>query len=155
MDVDVVLVTEVVLVQRSCLPIIGPVAIFAIVVTNQPVISRGEVTYSQLQEIHNKMETLLGLQGAYLDAIYFCPHHPDRGFEGEIPELKIDCACRKPKPGMLLQAAKDYNIDLTQSYMIGDSESDMEAGRAAGCMFVQIINENILKSVDVLPLDKK
>ena len=127
----------------------------AIVVTNQPVIARGEVTFEQLQEIHNKMERLLGEQGAYVDAIYFCPHHPDRGFEGEIPELKIDCACRKPKPGMLLQAAKDYNIDLTQSYMIGDSESDMEAGRAAGCMFVQIINENILKSVDVLPLDKK
>ncbi len=105
----------------------------AIVVTNQPVIARGEVTYAQLQEIHNKMETLLGEKGAYLDAIYYCPHHPHKGYEGEIPELKIECACRKPKPGMLLQAAKDFNIDLSQSWMIGDGENDILAGKAAGC----------------------
>ena len=105
----------------------------AIVVTNQPVIARGEVTYAQLQEIHNKMETLLGKEGAYLDGIYFCPHHPHKGYEGEIPELKFECECRKPKPGMLLQAAKEFNIDLEQSWMIGDSESDVEAGKAAGC----------------------
>ena len=92
----------------------------AIVVTNQPVIARGEVTFDQLQEIHNKMETLLGQEGAYLDGIYFCPHHPDKGFEGEVAELKIDCDCRKPKPGMLLRAAQDFNIDLTQSWMVGD-----------------------------------
>lgn len=105
----------------------------AIVITNQPVIARGEVSVSQLQQIHNKMETLLGNEGAYLDAIYYCPHHPDKGFVGEIPELKIPCDCRKPKPGMLLQAADEYNIDLGDSWMIGDSPSDMEAGRAAGC----------------------
>lgn len=105
----------------------------AIVITNQPVIARGEVTVDQLNEIHNKMETLLGLEGAYLDGIYYCPHHPDKGFAGEIPELKIDCECRKPKPGLLLQAAKDFNIDLSQSWMVGDSESDILAGRAAGC----------------------
>ncbi len=92
----------------------------AIVVTNQPVIARGEVTVPQLQEIHNKMETLLGLEGAYVDAIYYCPHHPHKGYEGEIPELKIDCDCRKPKPGMLLKAAQDFNIDLNQSYMVGE-----------------------------------
>ena len=74
----------------------------AIVVTNQPVIARGEVTFQELEEIHNKMETLLGKDGTYLDAIYYCPHHPHRGYEGERPELKIDCNCRKPKPGMLL-----------------------------------------------------
>lgn len=105
----------------------------AIVVTNQPVIARGEVTFEELQEIHNKMETLLGKEGAYLDGIYYCPHHPHKGYEGEIPELKFDCACRKPKPGMLLQAAKDFNIDLEQSWMIGDSANDIEAGKAAGC----------------------
>ena len=87
----------------------------AIVVTNQPVIARGEVTYKQLTEIHNKMETLLGAEGAYLDAIYFCPHHPDRGFDGEVKALKIDCECRKPKPGMLWQAAEEYNVDLNNS----------------------------------------
>lgn len=105
----------------------------AIVVTNQPVIARGEVTYEQLQVIHNKMETLLGIQGAYLDAIYFCPHHPHKGYEGEVPELKIECECRKPKPGMLLKAARDYNVDLNQSWMVGDGENDIRAGKAAGC----------------------
>lgn len=113
----------------------------AIVVTNQPVIARGEVTYEELQEIHDKMETLLGKEGAYLDGIYYCPHHPHKGFEGEIPELKFDCECRKPKPGMLLKAAEDFNIDLAQSWMIGDSESDIEAGKAAGCK-TAFIGEN-------------
>ena len=113
----------------------------AIVVTNQPVIARGEVTVEQLDEIHDKLETLLGQEGAYLDAIYYCPHHPDKGFPGEIPELKIDCDCRKPKPGMLLKAAEDFNIDLTQSWMIGDDERDMEAGRAAGCQTVLVGGE--------------
>lgn len=105
----------------------------AIVITNQPVIARGEVTYEQLQEIHNKMETLLGVEGAYLDAIYYCPHHPHKGYEGEVPELKIECECRKPKPGMLFRAAEDFNIDLCQSWMVGDSKNDIKAGRDAGC----------------------
>ncbi len=121
----------------------------AIVVTNQPVIARGEVTYEQLEQIHNKMETLLGLNGAYLDAIYFCPHHPHKGYEGEIPELKFDCDCRKPKPGMLLQAAKDYNIDLSQSVMIGDGENDILAGKAAGCKTVLIGNDNFCQDFTV------
>lgn len=110
----------------------------AVVVTNQPVIARGEVTYSQLENIHNKMETLLGKAGAYLDGIYFCPHHPHSGYEGEVKELKIDCDCRKPKPGMLLKAAEDLNIDLSQSYMVGDGENDIKAGKAAACKTVLI-----------------
>lgn len=110
----------------------------AIVVTNQPVIARGEVTFKQLNEIHNKMETLLGNAGAYLDAVYYCPHHPHKGYSGEIPELKFDCECRKPKPGMLLKAAKDFNIDLTQSWMIGDDDNDVLAGEAAGCRSIKI-----------------
>lgn len=105
----------------------------AIVVTNQPVIARGEVTVSQLDEIHNKMETLLGADGAYVDAIYYCPHHPHKGYAGEIPELKIDCDCRKPKAGMLFQAAKDFNIDLSASWMVGDGENDLLCGRNGGC----------------------
>lgn len=114
----------------------------AIVVTNQPVIARGEVTWDELQQIHNKMETLLGAEGAYLDAIYFCPHHPDKGFEGEIPELKIDCNCRKPKPGMLLKAAEDFNIDLKASWMIGDGKNDIEAGRNAGCRTILLTEDS-------------
>ena len=109
-----------------------------ILITNQPVIARGEVTYEQLEQIHNKLETLLGLQGAYIDSIYYCPHHPDRGYAGEIPDLKIDCNCRKPKPGMLLKAAKDFNIDLTKSFMVGDSENDIKAGKLAGCKTVLV-----------------
>lgn len=114
----------------------------AIVVTNQPVIARGEVTWEELNEIHKKMATLLGKEGAYVDGIYICPHHPDKGFEGERPEYKIDCDCRKPKPGLLLQAAKDFNIDLSESYMIGDSHRDVEAGENAGVKKSILINEN-------------
>ena len=122
----------------------------AIVVTNQPVIARGEVTWEELNEIHKKMATLLGKEGAYVDGIYICPHHPDKGFEGERPEYKIDCDCRKPKPGLLLQAAKDFNIDLSESYMIGDSHRDVEAGENAGVkksILIKENNENALLSI--------
>lgn len=112
----------------------------AIVVTNQPVIARGEVTYNQLHEIHNKMETELGKNGAYIDAIYYCPHHPDKGYEGEVAELKIDCDCRKPKAGMLLKAAEEFNIDLSQSWMIGDGMNDVKAGKTAGCRTIRIVD---------------
>lgn len=122
----------------------------AIVVTNQPVIARGEVTWDELKEIHKKMATLLGKEGAYVDGIYICPHHPDKGFEGERPEYKIDCDCRKPKPGLLLQAARDFNIDLSESYMIGDSHRDVEAGENAGVkksIQVEENKENVLLSL--------
>jgi len=106
----------------------------AIVVTNQPVIARGDCTWEELEQIHDKMETELGKEGAFLDAIYICPHHKDKGFEGERPEYKFDCECRKPKPGLLLQAANDFNIDLSQSIMIGDGDNDILAGINAGCI---------------------
>ena len=121
----------------------------AIVITNQPVVARGELTFAQLQEIHNKMETLLGAEGAYLDAIYYCPHHPHKGYEGEVPELKIDCECRKPKPGMLLKAAADFNRDLASSWMIGDGENDIKAGKAAGCKTALIGEGNYGQSLTV------
>lgn len=121
----------------------------AVVITNQPVIARGEVSEEALRQIHNKMETLLGLEGAYLDGIYVCPHHPEHGFAGERPELKIVCECRKPKPGLLLQAASDLNIDLASSWMIGDSESDLLAGRAAGCKVALLTREPQNMKADV------
>lgn len=123
-----------------------------IVVTNQPVIARGEVTEQDLNQIHNKMETELGEKGAYLDAIYYCPHHPHKGYTGEIPELKIECECRKPKPGMLLNAAKDYNIDLCESWMIGDGENDILAGKAAGCKTVLIGESNYTQDYTAVSL---
>ena len=119
----------------------------AIVITNQPVIARGEVTVPQLEEIHKKLETELGYSGAYIDALYYCPHHPHKGYEGEVVELKIDCDCRKPKPGLIFRAAEDYNIDLESSYMIGDSDSDAIAGVAAGCKSFKINEGGLLEAV--------
>lgn len=120
----------------------------AIVVSNQPVIARGEVSFEELNEIHNKMETLLGNKGVYLDAIYFCPHHPDKGFDGERIEFKHECDCRKPKPGMLIKAAKEFNIDLGKSFMIGDDENDVLAGKAAGCESFIIGDRPLSKAPD-------
>ncbi|GHU45006.1 hypothetical protein FACS1894190_16930 [Spirochaetia bacterium] len=120
----------------SAIKKINQAGFLAIVITNQPVIARGECTFAELENIHNKMESTLGREGAYLDDIFFCPHHPQKGFAGEVPELKIDCTCRKPSPGMILQAAEKYNIDLTKSYMAGDSLRDIQAGIAAGCKSV-------------------
>ena len=136
----------------------------AIVITNQPVIARGEVSFEELQEIHNKMETLLGEKGVYLDDIFYCPHHPEKGFSGERPEYKIDCDCRKPKIGLFLRAARKYNIDLKKSWMIGDGENDIIAGKNAGCRtiylgegcsFGQTENAiNLLKAVESILLEE-
>ena len=112
----------------------------AIVITNQPVIARGEVTITELQMIHNKMETLLGYEGAYLDAIYYCPHHPHKGYKGEVVEFKIDCNCRKPKIGLIEEAAKRFNINLEQSWFVGDSEIDILCGKNAKCKTAYICN---------------
>lgn len=103
-----------------------------VVVTNQPVIAKGFCDEAELQRMHNKMETLLGLEHAFLDRIYFCPHHPDAGFEGERRELKIRCDCRKPGIGMIQRAVADLNIDLAQSWMIGDTTTDMQTAKNAG-----------------------
>ncbi len=124
----------------------------AIVVTNQPVIARGEVTWEELHEIHRKMETLLGKDGAYIDGIYICPHHPDKGFEGERPEYKFDCDCRKPKPGLLIQAAKEFNINLSQSIMIGDSKNDMLTGENAGCKKTVLVGQNNTSLLDAVKM---
>jgi D,D-heptose 1,7-bisphosphate phosphatase len=111
----------------------------AICVTNQPVVARGEASFEGLEAVHARLDVLLGREGAYLDDLLFCPHHPDRGFEGEITEYKIDCDCRKPKPGMLFRAAERYNIDLNRSYMIGDRTSDIAAGRSAGAKTIGVL----------------
>ena len=110
----------------------------AVVVTNQPMLAKGFTSFDEVELVHKKLETLLGNERAYVDAIYFCPHHPHKGFEGEVAELKVDCECRKPKPGMLLQAAERFNIDLVASWMIGDSDADIQAGEAAGCHTLKI-----------------
>ena len=103
----------------------------AIIVTNQPTISKGFLTFEDMAKIHDKMNNELAIHDAHIDAIYMCPHHPEKGFPGEIPELKIDCHCRKPKPGMILDAIAEYNIDKKNSWMIGDSLTDVAAGKNA------------------------
>jgi histidinol-phosphate phosphatase family protein len=110
-----------------------------VVVTNQPVIAKGWCSEVELQNIHNKLESLLGREHAFVDRIYFCPHHPDKGFAGERADLKIICDCRKPKTGMIDRAAQELQIDLASSWLIGDSVTDLQTAKNAGlkCILVQ------------------
>lgn len=110
----------------------------AIIVTNQPVIARGDCTYETLELIHKRLITLLGQNGVYIDDLVFCPHHPDKGFAGEVEKLKIDCNCRKPKIGMLEKCAEKYNIDLSLSWIVGDTYRDIQTGLNAGCRTVLV-----------------
>lgn len=105
----------------------------AILATNQPVVARGLCSVEDVELIHRKLQTLLGREGAYLDRIKFCPHHPDRGYPEENPDYKIPCHCRKPDIGMLEDCAKQYNIDLSASWMVGDTTVDIQTGINAGC----------------------
>lgn len=120
----------------------------AIIITNQPVIARGECSEADLKEIHNRLEDLLGREGAFVDAIYYCPHHTDKGYLGEREELKIDCDCRKPKPGLIFKAKNDFNINLSLSFMAGDSERDIMAAKNAGCKPVYIGREKEFTDVN-------
>ena len=105
-----------------------------LVVTNQPVVARGLISESDLLGIHAAIQRLLRATGADLDAAYFCPHHPN----ATLPEYRRACECRKPKPGMLLQAAREHMIDLGSSFMVGDRMSDIVAGAQAGCRTVLV-----------------
>ena len=106
----------------------------AIVVTNQSAVARGLVTEEMLEKIHGEMRRQLAAGGAHLEAVYYCPFHP----EGTIERVARESDLRKPSPGMLLKAAKDLDIDLAASWMVGDSPRDVEAGQRAGCRTIQI-----------------
>ena len=110
----------------------------AVVVTNQPVVARGLCSIEDVDEIHRKMATLLGQEGAYLDAVYFCPHHPDRGYPEENPLYKVDCDCRKPGIGMIRRAMEEFNISPEMSWMIGDTTRDVQTGKNAGLKTVLV-----------------
>lgn len=112
--------------------------LLSVIVTNQPVIARGECTAEELATIHARMDNLLGAEGAYIDRLYYCPHHPDRGFTNERPDLKIRCMCRKPEPGMLIQARRDLHIDFSTSWLIGDRTSDVLAAKRVGVQSVLV-----------------
>jgi len=122
-----------------------------VVLTNQPVIARGEATAEDVAEIHRRLEWELGKQGAYLDAIYLCPHHPDSGFAGERRELKIVCDCRKPGIGLFLRACRDMNLDPEGSWMVGDHARDIEMARRAGLRSVLLQTETAGRDAEFVP----
>ncbi|HLJ62028.1 MAG TPA: HAD family hydrolase [bacterium] len=105
-----------------------------IVATNQSVVARGWVSEEELRHVHRVLLAMLRERGASLDAIYYCPHHP----EGAVPAYRVVCECRKPNPGMLLRAAAELGLDLSASVMVGDAASDVETGRRAGCRTVLV-----------------
>lgn len=105
-----------------------------VVVTNQSGVARGYYAEADVETLHSHIDQLLALQGARVDAWYYCPHH-----EHGKPPYNLACDCRKPLPGMLLQAAADHAIDLTRSWMVGDKLADIEAGQAAGCRPVLVM----------------
>ena len=113
--------------------------LLAIIITNQPSVARGLCDVSDIDHIHKKLKTLLGKEGVFVDDIFFCPHHPDKGFPEENPLYKVDCECRKPKTGMIEQAKEKFNIDLSSSYMIGDSTMDIELAKKAGLKSVLVM----------------
>jgi D-glycero-D-manno-heptose 1,7-bisphosphate phosphatase len=112
----------------AALRILNDAGWLAVLVTNQAGVARGYFTEDMIHTVHNQLQNDLETGGARLDAIYYCAHHP---LVGE-PPYRFDCDCRKPKPGLILRAAKELDVDLKQSWMIGDRYSDIELARAAG-----------------------
>ena len=105
------------------------------VVTNQPVVARGISSEQEVHLLHEEMKRRLGKHGASIDGIYFCPHHPNATLE----QYREKCMCRKPEPGMFLQAAQRHGIELRRSVMIGDSTQDIEAGHRAGLHTILVL----------------
>lgn len=131
---------DVVLLEKAAeaIRLINDHGFLAIVVTNQPVVARNLCSLEEMWAINRRMEELLAAEDAYLDDIFACPHHPDRGFPGENKAYKIKCECRKPGIGMIKEAAKKHNIDLAKSYLIGDTTIDIMTGKNAGLKTVLV-----------------
>ena len=113
-----------------------------IVVSNQSGIGRGMFIEQDLESIHQKMTDLLQKENAFVDDIFYCPHHP----EATIEKFRKHCTCRKPLPGMIIKAAMNHKIDLNQSYCVGDEERDIEAGKSAGCRTIRITKQTDIES---------
>ena len=109
-----------------------------VVVTNQPVVARGLCDEARVRQIHDKLESLLGQEGAFVDAIYYCPHHPDKGFPGENAAYKVSCDCRKPGVGLVDKAMEDFNIDVSASYFVGDTTTDLQTAKNASLKAVLV-----------------
>jgi D-glycero-D-manno-heptose 1,7-bisphosphate phosphatase len=126
--------------------------VLVIVVTNQSGVARGYYTEADVRSLHKWMNDQLKAQGSYVDAFYFCPHHP----EGTVAELRQECTCRKPQPGMLQQAIIDWNIDTTQSFLVGDKESDTTAAEAVGLEGYLFSGGDLLQFlVDIKKIDQR
>ena len=124
-----------------------------IVISNQSGVARGYYTENEVSSFNIALLTEIKKNGGDIDAIYYCPHHPD----AKIEKYRLTCNCRKPKPGMLLQAAKEHNIDLQKSYVVGDKWSDIEAGKNAGCQTILVLtghgtDESLKMKEDNCPL---
>ncbi len=115
---------------------------WVIVITNQPVVARGEASMEDLESVHARIDSLLSANDAYIDEYYVCPHHPHKGYVGEVTALKIECGCRKPKTGLLERACKEYPIDLSKSFFFGDSEIDMIAAKSFNIKHALITRES-------------
>lgn len=113
--------------------------IIAVEVTNQPSVAKGWINQKTSDAVEKKIHGLLSKQGVYVDRVYICPHHP----KGIIPELAVDCECRKPKPGLLFQAAKEFGINFTESVLIGDRDIDMDTGKAVGCKTILYLHDEL------------
>lgn len=114
----------------------------SIIITNQPSIAKGFITEKELDFLHQKLETKLGQSGSYVNDIFYCPHHPHKGYDKEVESLKINCMCRKPKIGLILQAKKKYNIDLKKSFFIGNSEVDRQCAKNANINYLEVNKKN-------------
>ncbi|WP_170291022.1 D-glycero-alpha-D-manno-heptose-1,7-bisphosphate 7-phosphatase [Neomoorella glycerini] len=113
--------------------ILNEAGFLVIVITNQAGIARGYYTEKDVQVFHEHLQNVLNAEGAHIDAFYYCPHHP----EG-LPPYNVECECRKPKPGLILRAQADWDIDLHSSWFVGDKSTDLAAAKAAGCMAILI-----------------
>ena len=122
-----------------------------IVVTNQPIIARGEASVKDLDLIHARIDQVLGSRGLYIDDYYYCPHHPDSGFENEVAELKIDCECRKPKNGLIEKAFSKFALERDYSFMIGDKYTDIEAGESSGLTTVLVSRTRSHRDSNISP----
>jgi D-glycero-D-manno-heptose 1,7-bisphosphate phosphatase len=136
----------------EAIALINAMGMKAVVVSNQPGIARNNFPEKTLEEIDRRMTQDLAARGAHVDAIYYCRHHP----EGTNREYAVDCDCRKPRPGLLLQAAREMDIDLSASYMVGDGLTDMQAGRNAGCKTILVGRKkcdlcHVMEDMDVRP----
>ncbi|WP_415315938.1 D-glycero-alpha-D-manno-heptose-1,7-bisphosphate 7-phosphatase [Candidatus Pelagibacter sp. Uisw_137] len=119
----------------------------SVIITNQPAIAKGIITLDKLNRDHKKLEYEFGLKGAYFDRIYFCPFHPEKGFKGEVKKFKRKSSLRKPDNGMFLQAIKDLNIDIKNSYMVGNSSADYYAAKKTGVKSLMIGKKFNIKGV--------